>query len=205
MSALILLMIIGLIGLVLMAIPGLSHHGHGGMAHGALHTHAPLGGMHHVHGVHAPGDTVDSIASSGLSLLRWIPSPRIIFSLMTMSGAIGFGLQKSMHLTSGIAALLALIPALAIEKFVFTPLWNSMMQFEGIPSSPLEALTTHTAVAVTPFRNGKGIVSVERDGREVQFCAALPPDQAAEKIAVGDRLTVEQVDAEKETVVVSIR
>ncbi|MGH7294202.1 MAG: hypothetical protein ACRELB_04685, partial [Polyangiaceae bacterium] len=60
------------------------------------------------------------------------------------------------------------------------------------------------ATAVVPFRNGRGIVSVVRDGRTVQLAATLREDHAALPVKVGDRLRVEDVDAPRERVTVSI-
>ena len=207
MPATLIVAIIGIIGLLLMAIPGLCGHGHGSLhlpGHGTIHTHSPLHSAPHSHSVPAANNTPPPITP--LTFLRWLPSPRVVFSTMTMDGTIGYGLEGTFHLSAGMALLLALIPAAVIEKLIFTPLWNKMLQFEGKPSSPLEMLTMQEAVAVTPFRNGRGMVSVDRDGREVQFRATLQPDQLCEAqfIRVGDRMVIQQVDAVKETLVVSL-
>jgi hypothetical protein len=208
MPATLIVALIGFLGLLLMAIPGLSGHGHGAIhvsTHGPLNTHATLHGASHSHSIpvakNAPAPTL-----TPLTFLRWFPSPRVVFSLLTMAGCIGYTLEGTLHIGPGLALLVALVPAIALEKLLFTPLWNKMLQFEGKPSSPLEALTMQEATAVTPFRNGRGIVSVDRDGREVQFRASLEQDQLSESrfIKVGDRMVILQVDAAKERVVVSL-
>ena len=60
------------------------------------------------------------------------------------------------------------------------------------------------ATAVTPFRGGRGLVSVVRDGRLVQFSARLIDTQASLPVRVGDRLRIEDVDAARERVTVSV-
>jgi hypothetical protein len=214
------LMIIGLIGMVLMAVPGLNRHGHGGLLHGhggpvghALgghNAHAP--GGHAAHGApatasgahgHTAGGKEAANASSLLS--RLIPSPRVVFSLLTAYGAFGYALVGAMHLTPALAAWVALIPALLLERFALEPLWQAMLQFQGTPCAPLTELVLTEAVAVTPFRNGKGIVQLVREGREVQFSARLAHQQATVPVEVGDRLLVEEVDEAHERVVVSVK
>ncbi len=225
MSVFLIIMFLGMFGLIMMAIPGLGRHGHsisghaGG--HGAMHvghgsTHAALHGATHNMGgkaaalnqsSNAPDSTIsgDSSSPTGLGgLLKWIPSPRSIFSFMTLIGAFGLLFEQSVHLSGPISAMLAIIPALLIERFALTPLWKSLMKFEGIPNSPLETLTLQEAEAVTPFRNGRGIVSVDRDGRCVQFRAELTSEQCASPVRVGDKLIIEEVDAENERVKVTI-
>jgi hypothetical protein len=91
-----------------------------------------------------------------------------------------------------------------LERYAVTPLWNEMLQFQGEPCSPLEYLLLQEAEAVTPFRNGRGVVQVERDGRLVQFSAHLPAAQATMPVQVGDKLRIEEVDEKNERVVVTL-
>src|SRR5205823_5554059 len=98
-----------------------------------------------------------------------------------------------------------IVPALLLERFVVSPLWNFLFRFQGTPSSELTTLVLQEAEAVTSFHNGKGMVSVERDGRVVQFRAELAGEQANVPVRVGDKLCIEAVDSEKERVTVSIR
>jgi hypothetical protein len=102
------------------------------------------------------------------------------------------------------AGLLALVPACGIEYFAVRPLWNLMFRFEGQPCSSLGTLLLCEARAVTPFRNGRGLVAVEHDGRIVQLSARLAESQADTPVRVGDLLLVEEVNSAAERVVVSV-
>jgi len=221
MSVFLIVMIVGMFGLGLMAVPGIAR-GHGIHAHGGAHTgthtgtHAAAGHTHN-----APGNLKAGAAKTGASnanitaaeaaaeaaigsSLRWFPSPRSVFSVMTLFGGFGFAFESGAHMHEPLAALLAIVPAILIERFAVTPAWNALMQFEGQPSSPLEDLTLQDAVAVTVFRNGKGMVSVVRDERAVQLLAVLREDQQGCEVRVGDRLRIEQVDSARERVTVAV-
>jgi hypothetical protein len=218
MSAFLIVMIVGLIGMVLMAIPGLNRHGHGGLAgHGHAIGHAGQGVGHAGHAAHggqlagpvrlggARAGRVGKEAGSGEGLLtRLVPNPRVIFSLLTAYGAFGYAMVGAAHLAPLLAALLAVVPAVLLERYALEPFWQAMLQFQGTPSAPLTEMVMCEAVAVTPFRNGKGVVSVVREGRDVQFSAHLLESQATMPVQVGDRLRVEEVDDAHERVVVSL-
>jgi hypothetical protein len=75
---------------------------------------------------------------------------------------------------------------------------------QGAACTPLEQLVLSEAQAVVPFRNGRGLVSLLRDGRRVQLAASLRKDQLALPVRVGDRLIIEEVDAARERVTVTI-
>ncbi|MFL5352045.1 hypothetical protein [Archangium sp.] len=215
-------MCVGLVGLGTMAIPGLFHHGHlghhgGGHVHvghptGTHVTHAPAPGPHaphpghavtpHAHATHAHAHATGK-SDTGHDLLHLIPSPRLVFSLLALYGAFG----NVLALTFGspwLAALLALLPALLVERFLLAPLWKLAFRFQGQPSSPFPALLMEEARAVTPFRNGKGLVQVIRDGRSVQLSARLVEAQSMLPVRVGDKLRIEDVDPENERVTVSL-
>lgn len=194
MSFFLILMIAGLFGMVLMALPGFSHHAHG-IGHVSHGIHAPTA---HGHGLQ-PGGKAD-----GGNTLRFLPSPRSILSVMALYGAFGYAITEMHWLPSSLAAFAALIPALLLERFALTPFWNALLRFQGEPCSDMEALVTTEARAVTPFRNGKGIVEVIRDGRAVQLSAHLPAAQAMMPVRVGDTLRIEDVDAARERVTVSL-
>ena len=91
---------------------------------------------------------------------------------MTTFGAFGYALVAGLQFSPLPAGLLALLPACGIEYFAVRPLWNLMFQFQGRPCSSLATLRFCEARAVTPFRNGRGLVEAELDGR---ICAALAP------------------------------
>ena len=207
------LMVMGLVGLVVMAIPAFGH-GHaphaGTMSHGGHIGHGGHGGHAGHTPATAPGpgkgivpaDTSDSPGSSGI--VRFLPSPRAICSVFALYGAFGNALVDAAHLPFVAAALGAAIPALAVERFAVAPLWNMLFGLQGKPSAPLAELILGEATAVTPFRNGRGIVSVMRDGRLVQLSARLRADEATLPVKVGERLRVEEVDAGRERVTVSL-
>src|SRR5258708_25729665 len=97
-------MIIGLVGLVMMAVPALGGHHHLPPLHG--HGHAPTLGHHGGHaGGLARGDAATHVG------LRFIPSPRMVFSLLALYGAFGNALVHAAHLERGSAALIAIGPA----------------------------------------------------------------------------------------------
>jgi hypothetical protein len=243
------LLVIGLVGLVMMAIPALGRHGHApshgapgapghALGHGAAAGGArllgsgargPVGG--HLLGAGARGPVGGHLLGAGVrgpatttptpgqgdggtdmipadaapaGWLRFVPSPRAVFSVLALYGAAGNALVEAAHLAFLPAVLLALLPALAVERFLVRPLWNLLFRFQGQPSSSLEELLFAEAEAVVPFRNGRGLVAVIRDGRLVQLSARLRADQAALPIKVGERLRIEDIDARHERVTVSV-
>lgn len=198
------LMVIGLVGLAMLAIPAFSRHGLRGSAHGHLpahgHAHAP-----HLpaHG-HAPHQELLAATTASSGIARWLPSPRGIFTALALYGAFGNALLEAFHLPALAAALGALLPTLIVERFAVRPLWNLVFKLQAGPSASLEELILGEATAVVPFKNGRGIVSTHREGRIVQLRACLSKDQASTNIKVGDRLRIEDVDAKHERVTVSV-
>ena len=210
-------MVAGLVGLGMMAIPALGGHNHAGALHGhvgAIHSHAA-----HVHAAHThigPNHAVGAQPSRSLDeatiladpapskKLRFIPSPRAIFSFLALYGAFGNALLRAGHLSRLFSAVVALLPALIVERFLIRPLFSLLFRFQAQPSSPLDTLIFADVRAVVPFHNGRGIVSVKRDGRLVQLTARLRQDQASFPVKVGEQLRVESVDGELESVTVSV-
>src|SRR5689334_11262734 len=129
------LMVIGLVGLAMMAIPAFGRHGHAAAGHGAHH-----GGIGHTHGVghaghaaaghaaahaaghaaaghtHAVGQAakaaveardaaMDVVAPGGVT--RFLPSPRAVFSVLALYGAFGNALVDAAHLPVWAAAAAA--------------------------------------------------------------------------------------------------
>jgi len=188
------LMVVGLVGLVMMAIPALGGHRHLGhiQTHGHVHAHGTSLAHHGGH-AHAARDG-----------LRFLPSPRALFSISALYGAFGNALVRAAHLSTTRAALIAVVPALLVEWLLIRPIWNLLFRFQGQASAPLEALIMSEAEAVVPFRNGKGIVATVRDGRRVQLQARLSETQAALPVKFGQRLRIEDVDARRECVTVSV-
>ncbi len=214
------LMVVGLVGLFMMALPAFKHHGHVHAAHGgrAVLTRggAPRSG-------HAGGDRTAVVADAGGAvsaasagraidpsdarlawLLRFVPSPRALCSVLALYGAFGNALVRAFRMRVGPAVIVAALLALLVERLAVRPVWNLLFHFQGQPSSPLGVLVLSEAQAVVPFRNGRGLVSVVRDGRVVQLSATLREDHAGLPVRVGDRLRIEDVDARRERVVVSV-
>ena len=211
------LMVIGLVGLAAMAIPAFGH-GHGALSgHGAAHGVGHAGGAHC--GVHGAGHGM-SHASAGdgrgvlsqllpadaarTSAWRFVPSPRAVFSLLALYGAFGNAAMHALHQPLFVATVGAVVPAVLVERLLVRPLWNLVFRLEAPASSPLAQLVSSEARAIVVFRNGKGMVSTVRDGRSVQLVAYLREDQDHVPVRVGDRLSIESVDAAKERVIVSI-
>ena len=203
------LMVIGLVGLVMMAVPALGGHrhlppipahGHGvGVGHAGVGQHGAGVGQHgaHTHELVRGG----SMIGTGL---RFIPSPRAVFSVFALYGAFGNALVHAAHLPRVAAALIAIVPAFLTEWFLIRPIWNLLFRFQGEASTPLEQLILGEAHAVVPFRNGRGVITTVRDGRRVQLSARLSDEHAGSPIAVGQRLRIEDVDARRECVTVSV-
>ena len=200
------LLVIGLVGLVSMAIPAFGHSRGGLSGHSAP---GPLGHGAHVHGAGVgqsraalqhllPADPAHS------SAWRWVPSPRAVFSVLALYGAFGNAALHAFHLPLLVAALTAALPALFVERVLVRPLWNLVFRLEAPACSPLEQLVLSEAEAVTAFRNGRGMISTLRDGRRVQLVASLRRDQITQPVKVGSRLLIEDVDAENERVTVSL-
>jgi hypothetical protein len=217
------LMVIGLAGLTAMAIPAFAHghqalSGHGGAAHGIGHASVAHGGAAHgvghasaAHGSTSAGTPTARGALQHLlpadaaqqGFWRFVPSPRKVFSLLSLYGAFGNAGTHAFGLSAPLAAVGAILPALLIEWLLLRPLWNLLFRVQAAPSSPLEHLISSEARAVLPFRNGRGMVCAVRDGRSVQLVAYLREEQRMLPVRVGDRLLIEDVDAAQERVTVS--
>ncbi|HEY2746129.1 MAG TPA: hypothetical protein VGL86_15945 [Polyangia bacterium] len=220
-------MVIGLVGLAVMAIPALGRHGAGpaGHGHAALGHHGAAGHALPAHGhvaapAHGAGPTVvrapmtalepaqgrellpADAATSGVG--RWLPSPRAAFTVLALYGAFGNALVEAFHLSIILAALVAVIPTLLVERLAVRPLWNLLFRFQGKSSGRLEELIFGEARAVTAFVNGRGIVSTNREGRLIQLRARLCDAEATLPVKVGARLRIEDVDAARERITVSI-
>lgn len=210
------LMVIGLVGLAMMAVPAFARHGTAPPAHGPAHlpahgpapAHLPAHPPGHAgHASHANGPDQEMLpapAAAPSGIARWIPSPRGVFTALALFGAFGNVFIDAFHLPVLLAALAAVVPTLLVERFAVRPLWNLVFRFQAQPSASLDQLILGEAVAVVAFRNGRGIVSTNREGRLVQLRACLSTDEAAQEVRVGDRLRIEDVDAPNERVTVSV-
>jgi hypothetical protein len=214
------LMVIGLAGLATMAIPAFARHGTTPSPHGhgtaGAHLHPPAVRAGALVAPRAPAAQAAAVPSNQTQeilpatvaaptgIVRWLPSPRAVFTLLALYGAFGNLLLEAFRLSGVLAALVAVVPTLLVERLAVRPLWNLVFRFQGQPSAPLDHLIFADAVAVVPFRNGRGIVSANREGRVVQLAARLSEGQATLPVKVGDRLRIEDVDARNERVTVSV-
>src|SRR3954469_21575759 len=120
------LLVIGLVGLAAMAIPafGHSHSAHAGLGHAA---HGALGraaGHGIPHAGAAPAVTGARGALQHLlppetapgKSLRFLPSPRALFSVLALYGAFGNAGVHAFHLSFAAAAIAAAFPALLVER-----------------------------------------------------------------------------------------
>ena len=114
MSLFLALLVVGFVGMLLMAIPGLNH-GHGGVG-----THLPPPHLPHLpsvalpKGAQAAAHTLASGAKAPMT--RFIPSPRMIFGFLALYGAFGNAFEKAGHLPVTASALAAIIPAFLLER-----------------------------------------------------------------------------------------
>ncbi|HTS87452.1 MAG TPA: hypothetical protein VMG41_03085 [Gemmatimonadales bacterium] len=179
-------LVLGALGLALMAIGGLGRHlraGAGGH-HGISHGH---GGRIHV-------------ARGGQS--RFSPAtflePRLLFSLLVGFGATGLLLRAWL---SGVAlVVLAVVGGAIFEILAAGPVWRFFFRFASRPASTLETTLYDQAYAVTSFdADGHGLVSVELDGQLVQVLATLVASDRAAGVRVrsGDPVRIESVDASR--------
>ena len=190
------LIVVGLVGLVMMAIPALGGHGRGHFGtlhgHGGSTGHAGHGYSIRGHHSHDSDDALVVADSAPEHKLGFIPSPHAIFSFLALYGAFGNALLRAGHCSQFFSALAALAPALIVERFLIRPLFSLLFRFQARPSSPLDALVFADARAVVPFRNGRGVVSVNRDGRLIQLSARLLPAQTPQARADAAQNVIQQ-------------
>jgi hypothetical protein len=198
-------MVLGAIGFTAMALGGLgsrggAHHGATGHSHGLAHGHSHAG-----HGAHA-GHGGHTHAGAAAGRAFWlVTSPRFLFSLMLGFGATGAMLHSVLPAPLLLGA--AAVGAVAFERLVVSPLWNFTMRFASRPASTLESAVADEAVAVSAFDdNGQGIVSLELDGQVLQILATLQPQDRVlgARVRAGQRLRIDDVNAERQTCTVSI-
>jgi hypothetical protein len=202
-------LLLGATGLGVMALSGLGSRGHGSAAHGG-HGHVHL----HAHGAHghaakAPAHSHSHTAGGRAAASRtfWtLMSPRFLFSFFLGFGAAGLIVRP--FAGGAILAAAAVLGGVALERLLVSPLWNFSMRFASTPAATLESAIADEATAVTAFdANGQGIVSIEVDGQVVQILATLQPDHralAGPRIRAGQRVRIEEVDAERNRCTVSL-
>lgn len=183
MSVYLIATVLGLLGLILMAVLGAAHtasHGH------TAHAHGPSGS---VKTVQAAGGHASSVPAGLLSLA----SPRVLLSL-----ALGFGLTGlllSGWLPALAVLLLAVLGAALFEGLLIRPYWNFLLRFESRPSLSLASAAGGPAWAATDFdRRGAGLVTFELNGETRQMLARQ--EDAGQPLRRGEALTIGQIDEE---------
>lgn len=196
------LMVVGLAGLGVMALPALgrnSHVGHGVHALRAGHVARLAPGSHAV----TAGKALVHTAQGPSGMTRFVPSPRHVFTLLALYGAFA-NVLVAVHLPVWCAAIVAVVPAALVDRFAVAPIWRVLFKLELQAARPLAEIVMSEATAVTAFRGGRGVVSIVRDGRLVQLSARLIDADAGLPVKVGDRLRIEDVDTARERVAVSV-
>lgn len=191
--------VLGGAGLATMAASGVARHGAGRARHATHSTHSHAAGSRAPHHLHAPtGGVRQAVAGLFWALL----SPRVIFSLLIGFGATGLAVRRALPLPWALAAAAA--GALALESLLVAPLWRFLLRFESRPALTLESALLEEARAVTTFdAHGQGLVAVELDGQVVQILATLRPEDRAVRVRAGDRLRIEDVEAERNRCIVA--
>lgn len=184
----------GAVGLVAMAVGGLSHLGaHAGHVSHAGHAgHAGRAGRGSRSGEH------------GGTWLQSLLSPRLLFSLLVGFGAGGL---LAAPLGEPLQVVAALVGAAAFEALIVGPLWRFLFRFESRPALTLESAIEDDARAVTTFdANGCGLVALDVDGQIVQLLATLNADERARGVRVraGDVVRVADVDPARGRCIVRI-
>jgi hypothetical protein len=208
-------LLLGATGLSAMALSGLGSHGHSG-ARGAGHAghagqNAHVGPGHasvNAHGVAHHGSHTHAGSNQGSSagrLLWAMASPRFLFRFCLGFGVAGTVLRDV--LGGPLLAAAAVAGAVLFERLLVSPLWNFAMRFASTPAQTLESAVTDEATAVTSFdANGQGIVSIEVDGQIQQVLATLKPNDRllGARVRAGQRLRIDEVDAEQNRCTVSV-
>lgn len=187
------LFLIGLLGLLALALLGAAHGGHDA-AHGHMgHAH----GGHSAHGHQSHGDAQrgeQGHSPRDLSALWALLSPLTLFSLCLGIGATGL-LLKPLHWAMLSTALAAAGGGLAFYGLIVRPLWGLIFQFASTPSRALEGTVAQTAEALTRFdERGRGLVRLTIDGQLVRVLAVLEPEDRAAGALPGEKLLVTAVD-----------
>ena len=208
-------LIVGLVGLAVMAFGGMGRHaGHGGHGHGGHgssgHGHGGLGRGGHTHaapGHAASGHTASGHTASGsaVSGLLWtLSTPRLIFATLLGFGAAGVVLRGV--LGGVVLFAVALLGGIAFERLAVRPLMNLLLGFASAPALTLESTLLDEARAASGFdANGEGLIAVDVDGQVVQVLGTLRPEDRAlgVRVRAGDRLRIEDVDGARHRCTVS--
>lgn len=193
------LFVLGVAGLAAMAAgaagrghaghAGHGHAAHGGGARGGALRGAVLGGAARGH--------------AGRDALLALASPRVLFAVLLGAGAAGLLLRP--FLTGLLLAAAAAVLGVLLERFAVAPVWRFAERFASAPAQTLETVLYDHARAASGFdARGEGIVALEVDGQVVQLLGRLRPEDRRRRVRAGDRLRIEDVDAERHRCTVSV-
>lgn len=204
-------LLLGSTGMVLLATLGHLGRSRDPASHGIDHQlggpHGSAGG-HHVHHGDVAHDVAAALGSkaraAGPGKIWALLSPRAIFTMLVGAGAAG-SIARA-HLAEPWPLFCAALAALTFELGIVGPLANWLLRFASQPARTLETTLLDRAVASSRFdARGHGMVTLELDGHVVQLLGTLSePDRARGVVVrVGDLLTVEAVDPERNRCTVS--
>jgi hypothetical protein len=189
-------LMLGAAGLALMGLGGFIHIAGG---HHGGHGHAgPAAHVGHHFGHARGGFRGGGLRGGGTRALWALLSPRPLFSVLVGFGTAGSLLES--HLGGPLLLTIAIAGGLAFEAFLVRPLWNFLFQFESSPAQTLEHSIGDVARAATSFdAAGNGVVALELDGQVVQVLGSLRREdrEAGVRVRAGDRLQIDDVDAER--------
>lgn len=197
-------LLIGVLGLSVMAIGGFSQHGgghgaHGGHGHGGgAHGH---GGAGHGSGGHGHVHVGNGVPSPFMMVLM---SPRFFFAWLIGVGLSGMILRS--WLGGALLAVLAIAGGVLFERLLVAPLWKLAFRFASDPALTLESALDSEATAVSAFdQEGHGLIALEIDGQVVQLLGTLVAKdrELGIKVRSGERLRVEEIDTARNRCVVS--
>ena len=189
---------LGAAGLGIMGLSGFAHTvgGHHG-SHASPSSHAG----HHAGSVR--GGVRGGAGRGGGTRALWaLLSPRPLFSMLVGFGAVGLILHPGALLFA-----LAVLGGGLFEFGVTRPLWNFLFRFESAPALTLETCIGDEARAATSFdAKGNGLVALELDGQVVQLLGSLRREdrEAGVRVRAGDRLRIDEVDAERNRCIIRL-
>ena len=192
-------MVLGLVGLIAMAVLGLSHGGHHGQQ--SSHGHHEVGHGHHTHGNHQHSShSHGSSEHNALGQLLIFLSPRAIFSLALGFGAVGMTVS---FLPQFLAVIVAGAGAILFERLLVQPYWNALFRFASMPAKNLESVKGATATANTNFdANGQGLIELELDGQVRQVLGTLKDKTMI--VTRGQQIRIEAVNSDGSCIVSKI-
>lgn len=171
-------------------------HGHGGHGH-ASHSHGE-----HAHGEHGHGEPAQSAGTSILFMLLPFLSPLNWASWAIGAGGTGVILQNC-GVRDPWTAGGALAGAVLFNQLCVKPLWKVVFGFASEPAGNLDACLLQSVEAVTAFNSrGEGLVRVLIDGRSEDLLARLTEAEQRQgmRVSRGDRLMIEEIDSETNSV-----